>query len=201
MASKTTLVTVAAVVATGVLAYAVYFDYKRRNDLEFRRKLKKEKKRVNKSVQQSKQVVEEDAPSEVGEDVLREALKALKNEPNVPLEEREAYFMNQISMGETLAAQGPSFYVPAAIAFFRALRIYPAPAELIGIYQTTVHPPVFKLVIEMTNMDVSSAPSPTTATSGPAVDDSLDDVSPERGPPSESGSQEWDKVTDPGTQA
>ena len=31
--------TVAAVVATGVVAYAVYFDYKRRNDVEFRRRL------------------------------------------------------------------------------------------------------------------------------------------------------------------
>lgn len=37
-----TAVTVAGVtVATGVLAYAVYFDYKRRNDTAFRKKLRK----------------------------------------------------------------------------------------------------------------------------------------------------------------
>jgi uncharacterized membrane protein YebE (DUF533 family) len=36
-----TAVTVAGVtVATGVLAYAVYFDYKRRNDTSFRKKLR-----------------------------------------------------------------------------------------------------------------------------------------------------------------
>ena len=36
-----TAVTVASVtVATGVLAYAVYFDYKRRNDTTFRKKLR-----------------------------------------------------------------------------------------------------------------------------------------------------------------
>lgn len=37
--SRSKAIAVAAVVATGVLAYAVYFDYKRRNDVEFRRKL------------------------------------------------------------------------------------------------------------------------------------------------------------------
>ena len=112
---------------------------------------------------------------------------------------------------------GPAFYLPAAIAFFRALRIYPAPAELIGIYQSTVSPPVFKvcprsllpdlsltnipqLVIEMTNMDVSSSSSPAARSAQLARDDSLDDISPVRGPPSEASSQEWDKVTDPGSQ-
>jgi import receptor subunit TOM20 len=40
MASKATVLTAAAVVATGVVAYAVYFDYKRRNDADFRRKLR-----------------------------------------------------------------------------------------------------------------------------------------------------------------
>jgi import receptor subunit TOM20 len=123
MASRTAL-TVAAVVATGVLAYAVYFDYKRRNDIEFRRKLsayspafieprhvltgptEKERKRVNKNVEQTQK--EETAPASVDTDTLREALKALKTEPPVPMEERENYFMSQISMGEQLAAQGAS---------------------------------------------------------------------------------------------
>jgi len=36
-----TAVTVAGVTAaTGVLAYAIYFDYKRRNDITFRKKLR-----------------------------------------------------------------------------------------------------------------------------------------------------------------
>ncbi|KAG2013245.1 hypothetical protein CC2G_010177 [Coprinopsis cinerea AmutBmut pab1-1] len=152
MESRSTVLTVAAVVATGVLAYAVYFDYKRRNDPDFRKKLKKEKKRVNKSLAASQQA--EAAASAVSPAMLREALEALRSEPPVPLEDRENYFMAQVSMGEQLATQGPTFHLPAAIAFFRALRIYPAPAELIGIYEKTVPAPVFKLVLEMTNMDV-----------------------------------------------
>lgn len=39
--TSTTALTVAGVtLATGVLAYAVYFDYKRRTDTEFRRQLR-----------------------------------------------------------------------------------------------------------------------------------------------------------------
>ncbi|TFK25926.1 MAS20-domain-containing protein [Coprinopsis marcescibilis] len=154
MESRTTLLSVAALVATGVVAYAIYFDYKRRNDVDFRRKLKKERKRVHKSVAESKAA--EVAAYSVGADVIKEALEAIRNEPPVPLEERENYFMTQVAMGEQLATQGPTFYVPASIAFFRALRIYPAPAELIGIYEKTVPEPIFKMVIDMTNLDVTS---------------------------------------------
>jgi mitochondrial import receptor subunit TOM20 len=104
--------------------------------------------------------------------------------------------------------------LPAAIAFFRALRIYPAPAELIGIYENTVPAPVFKvslpqnlyftvltnvqLVVQMTNMDVSSSPSsPLTKSSRIVNDDIDDDSSPTR---SQASSQEWEKVTDPESQ-
>lgn len=38
--SRNVLAIAAATVATGVLAYVVYFDYKRRNDAQFRRKLR-----------------------------------------------------------------------------------------------------------------------------------------------------------------
>ena len=42
MDPRSTIFTVAAVAfATGLAAYAVYFDYKRRNDVDFRRKLSK----------------------------------------------------------------------------------------------------------------------------------------------------------------
>lgn len=37
---KNVLTIAAVTVATGVLAYAVYFDYKRRNDAQFRKKLR-----------------------------------------------------------------------------------------------------------------------------------------------------------------
>ncbi|KAF8914306.1 hypothetical protein CPB84DRAFT_79701 [Gymnopilus junonius] len=62
--------------------------------------------------------------------------------------------MTQVSVGEQLAAQGPNFYLPAATAFFRALRVYPAPSDLIVIYEKTIIEPIFKLVVELTQLDM-----------------------------------------------
>jgi len=41
--------------------------------------------------------------------------------------------------------KGPAFFLPAAMAFYRALRVYPSPVELIVIYQKTIPEPVFKV--------------------------------------------------------
>jgi len=195
MESRSTILTLAAVtVATGVAAYAVYFDYKRRNDVEFRKKLKKDRKRVEKSVAQK----DSQAPAlEVTPAALREALQVIKNEGDPKSgEEKEDYFMTQVGIGEQLAAQGSTYYLPAAMAFYRALRIYPNPVDLLGIYQKTITEPVFKLIIEMTNLDVSLPSS--SLIPGMGLDE---DTSPTSGPPSEASSQEWDKVTDAGSHA
>jgi import receptor subunit TOM20 len=81
--------------------------------------------------------------------------------PTTP-EEREKYFMSQVEKGEQLCArgrsilkgcegrrslcrEGPDFAVEAALAFFRALRVYPSPVELIMIFQNTVPEPIFKV--------------------------------------------------------
>ena len=71
--------------------------------------------------------------------------------------------MQQVSIGEQLVAQGNAvsittsfrcltlcsagedFRLPAALSFFRALRVYPSPVELIMIYEKTVPGPVFKV--------------------------------------------------------
>ncbi|KAK0491362.1 hypothetical protein IW261DRAFT_1324136 [Armillaria novae-zelandiae] len=150
MSSRTTTAVVAGAAVAGLVAYAVYFDYKRRNDAEFRKKLRKEKKRVDKSIASSSA-----APSAVSVDSLREALERVKKE-EVPITpaERENYFMSQVAMGEQLALQGPDFQLPAALSFYRALRVYPSPVELMVIYEKTVPEPIFKMVIQMTNLDV-----------------------------------------------
>ncbi|GAW00816.1 MAS20-domain-containing protein [Lentinula edodes] len=155
MSSRTTSVlTIAGIAVLSIAAYAVYFDYKRRNDVEFRRKLKKEKKRVDKYIASSKASLPS-SPDAVGVDELREALEQVKAE-QVPIspEQKEAYFMTQVASGEQLSLQGPMFSLPAALAFYRALRVYPSPVELMVIYQKTVPEPIFKLVIELTNLDV-----------------------------------------------
>jgi hypothetical protein len=38
---------------------------------------------------------------------------------------------------------GPLYKLPAALEFYRALRVYPSPVELIGIYEKTITPAVF----------------------------------------------------------
>ncbi|KAI9448004.1 hypothetical protein H4582DRAFT_1897720 [Lactarius indigo] len=82
-------------------------------------------------------------------------MKSIKDDqvPTTP-EEREKYFMAQVEKGEALCAQGPDFAIEAALAFFRALRVYPSPVELIMIFQNTVPEPIFKMVLEMMRLDV-----------------------------------------------
>lgn len=50
---------------------------------------------------------------------------------------------------------GPEGYEMAAVCFFKALKVYPAPAELVMVYQKTIPPEVFTLVMSMLSMDVS----------------------------------------------
>jgi len=195
MTSRTTSVlTIAGITALGIFAYAVYFDYKRRNDVDFRKKLKKDKKRVDKSIASSKASLPPDA-SAVSVEELREVLEQVKAEqvPAAP-DQKEAYFMTQVASGESLSQQGPMFILPAALAFYRALRVYPSPVELMMIYQKTVPEPIFKIVIELTNLDVSMS-GINGGPLKPSMDDLDDETSPVRGPPSESSSQEWDKLS------
>ncbi|KAH9874618.1 hypothetical protein IAQ61_003808 [Plenodomus lingam] len=115
---------VAGTAATGFLAYAVYFDHKRRNDPEFRKQLKRESKRTQRAAK-------EEAEHQGAEQkkAIREAVERANEEgfPNDP-EEVEAYFMQEVAKGEGMAA----------LCFYRALKVYPNPRELINIYDKTV---------------------------------------------------------------
>ncbi|KZT62084.1 MAS20-domain-containing protein [Calocera cornea HHB12733] len=136
-------------VAISSIAYAAWWDSKRRNDPAFRKKIRKEHKRIHKHAK----AAEERAKQQQTED-LKEALEMIKVEPVPPTaEEREQYFMQHVGVGEQLSVQGPAFYVPAALSFYRALRVYPSPVELIMIYQKTVPEPIFKIVMDLTSMD------------------------------------------------
>jgi len=67
-------------------AYAVYFDYKRRNDPTFRKELKKQSKRQARVAKEAAEAKEEGFPTDV--------------------EEREAYFMQEVARGEGLSSEG-----------------------------------------------------------------------------------------------
>lgn len=84
------------------------------------------------------------------------------------LEEREAFFMQQIASGEQLAGEGAielelevvdadmytgSDPIAAAACFYKGLKVYPEPKALIGIYENTVPENVLKILAEMVAQD------------------------------------------------
>ncbi|OCF38395.1 hypothetical protein I317_07838 [Kwoniella heveanensis CBS 569] len=140
--------TTAAVALTGLVGYAVYFDYMRRHSAEFRKGLKKQHKKLAAAAEaQSK------ANKERNSKLLREALAEIQAEaPPTSPEQQEAYFQEQVAEGEKLAVLGPEYHVKSASHFYRALRVYPQPLELLGIYQRVVPPPVWALLIELTSL-------------------------------------------------
>lgn len=93
---------VAGTAATGFLAYAVYFDHKRRNDPDFRKQLKRESKRTQRAAK-------EEAESQGVEQkkAIRDAVERANDEgfPKDP-EEVEAYFMQEVAQGEGMVQKG-----------------------------------------------------------------------------------------------
>ncbi|KAI6112327.1 hypothetical protein EDD17DRAFT_1491511 [Pisolithus thermaeus] len=113
----------------------------------------------------SRRQLEHCTPASVGSSGVdvnesKHTLETVKQE-KVPTthEEKEKYFMVQVAMDEWLSAKGllkvfvqmeincvakpgPKFNLPAALCFYRALRVYPSPVEPIVIYEWTIPPPV-----------------------------------------------------------
>ncbi|KAK9900481.1 MAS20-domain-containing protein [Cystobasidium minutum MCA 4210] len=140
----------ATTLAVGTIGYMAWFDYQRRNNVEFRRNLLKEKRKSEKAhqAQASKARASQS-------DALKNAVREMRND-RAPqsVEEREAYFLEQVAMGEALAAQGEAFYVQASIAFFKGLQVYPQPQELLMIYQRTQPAEVIALLMEALRLSI-----------------------------------------------
>ncbi|EEP79870.1 mitochondrial import receptor subunit tom-20 [Uncinocarpus reesii 1704] len=62
--------------------------------------------------------------------------------------------MSQVAKGEALCADGSS-NVDAALAFYKALKVYPQPKDLIAIYDRTVPKDVIEILAEMIALDSS----------------------------------------------
>ncbi|CDH55511.1 mitochondrial import receptor subunit [Lichtheimia corymbifera JMRC:FSU:9682] len=155
------LYTVGALTAVG-LGYVVYFDYKRRSDPNFRKNLKRQRKQAAK-VAKAQEEDDKNAKIKLIEKVIVAA--AQETYPTTP-EEREKYFMEQVAAGEALCGQGPEQYENAILPFYKALKVYPAPMELVMIYQKTVPEPVFTtivniLAIEQQAMEANGAAAPS----------------------------------------
>ena len=120
--------TLAVLAAAGVcvVAYAFYFDHKRRTDANFRKRLRmlklsilhyvlftassgREKKKIDKSSAQdaASSAAAGDAPLPTEEILVAMARVKDDQVPTTP-EEREKYFMSQVEKGEQLCARGRS---------------------------------------------------------------------------------------------
>lgn len=89
-------------VVAGLVAYALYFDHKRRSDPEFRKQLKRESKRTERAAKE-----EAEASSKEQKAAIREAVARANDEgfPKDP-EEVEAYFMQEVAQGEGMVQKG-----------------------------------------------------------------------------------------------
>ena len=125
MAPVNKTLTVLAVAGVGALAYAIYFDHRRRSDPKFRKQLRKsnfvfvgllftfhpgrEKKKLEKSAAQTDTSTSASG-GDSGELPTAEILAAMARikDDQVPTtpEEREKYFMAQVEKGEQLCAIG-----------------------------------------------------------------------------------------------
>ncbi|KAM4056762.1 MAS20 protein import receptor domain-containing protein [Hirsutella rhossiliensis] len=151
MVQTSTVVTASvASVAAAAVAYAVYFDYRRRSHVDFRRNLRRNERR---------QARTEKEEAEASTRLRRDALKAKVDEAKdegfpAGVEEREAFFNEQVNAGEILSSD-PSMAVESALAFYKGLKVYPAPGDLIKIYDSTVPKPILDILAEMIAYDSS----------------------------------------------
>ncbi|KAF8417068.1 mitochondrial import receptor subunit [Tirmania nivea] len=152
------IATTAATVLTLGAAYALYFDYKRRHDPEFRKALKRDRKQYARSERAQKA-----AASAEQREVVAKAIRQVQLEGfPVDVEEKEVFFMQEVAQGEVLCQEGPERALDAALAFYKALKVYPQPGELISIYDKTVPKHVLDILAEMIATDgsipISGAP-------------------------------------------
>ena len=78
--------------------YAVYFDHKRRTDPEFRKALKRESRREARAAKEKAE-----AKGEEQKEVIKNAVNEAKEEGfPTDVEDKEAYFMNEVGQGEVL---------------------------------------------------------------------------------------------------
>lgn len=99
-----------------------------------------------------KHIKEQKIAAEAGKSELRariqKALKeSLENDP-LPedLQEREKFFTAEVQRADELSNGGEAEHLNASLAFYRSLRVYPNPVELLNIYDKTLKEPIMDIV-------------------------------------------------------
>ena len=146
MMSISKIFTVTTALATiSAVGYAIYFDYQRRNNPEFRHNVRK---RIRK---QQKKVEKENHGAQVAR--VQAAAKFLEEElakDPIPTdaEGKQLAFNVNIEQGDQLAAK-PGQELEAASKFYKALTVYPNPADLLGIYSKSLPELIYENLVLM----------------------------------------------------
>ncbi|KAI9479605.1 mitochondrial outer membrane translocase complex, subunit Tom20 domain-containing protein [Zychaea mexicana] len=177
MKTQTVALWTAATVAALGVGYVAYFDYQRRSDPEFRKKLKKARKHAAKEAKKQEEVGQADTVKLIESVIVATAQEEFPTSP----EEREKYFMAQVSAGETLCSQGEAYYNDAVLPFFKALKVYPAPMELLMIYQKTIPEPVLQIILNIVSIEQQAAEA-AGATPGGQASEAASAAEPEEIP-------------------
>ncbi|EDO17103.1 hypothetical protein Kpol_1025p23 [Vanderwaltozyma polyspora DSM 70294] len=134
-----------ALTALSLTGYAIYFDYQRRNNPEFRKGLKRELKKQAKALKLEEEEAKQRKLQEVGEALTKDlATDPLPTDPA----QREASFATNVELGERLSVV-PGKELEAACKFYKALSVYPNPADLLGIYQRSVPENIYEYIVLM----------------------------------------------------
>jgi len=170
MVRTSTIVAVTAgTLATGLVAYAVYFDHKRRTDPAFRKQIRKESKRQARAAREEAEQEKLSARAAIKQAVQEAQAEGFPTD----VEEKEAYFMQEVSRGEALSGEGTN-NIEAALCFYKALKVYPQPSDLITIYDKTVPKPVLDILAEMIAADSGLKVGPFAT--GPDSDNGMPNV-------------------------
>ncbi|KAG7138632.1 Mitochondrial import receptor subunit tom20 like protein [Verticillium longisporum] len=144
MVQPSTIVTASvAAAATGVVAYLFYFDYQRRVNANFRRDLRRNERKQHRAEKEEAQLETVRQRQAIAQAVVQAKEEGFPED----VEGREAYFLQQVSEGETLAADRPQ-------------GLPPTPNDLISIYDKTVPKPVLDILAEMIASDSDLKISP-----------------------------------------
>lgn len=100
--TTTVLAITAGSIITGFVAYAIYFDHRRRTDAAFRKGLKRESRAQAKAEREAK-----DAEAEKQKNTVQDAVERANREgyPDGEIE-REQFFMEQIQLAEEYQKDG-----------------------------------------------------------------------------------------------
>lgn len=142
-----------AIAAAGILGYAVYFDYNRRNSPAFRKALKKRSIQVEKEDAKAKTEARKNIEASIKKALFADLVV---NPPPSEPSKKETYFLEHVGLGEKFAAL-PGKKLEAALCFYKALTVYPNPTDVISVYKNSVPEDVYELITTMIAIQ-----SPTT---------------------------------------